>query len=103
MKTYKEHSLTRTNKRSLTFNGLLLVDRSSKDHNSTRWVKTSIYETDKGKFVVGLGHITCWQGESDRYTAEVFETLEQVVAFIEENASVLAEDVASELNIVERI
>ena len=102
-KLYTEQKLTRTGKRPIAFMGHELFTGSTKDHNTTRWVKVAVFETDKAKFVVGIGYITCWQGESDRFTADVCDTLDAVITHLEENAPVLAEDAASALNIAERI
>jgi hypothetical protein len=102
-KTYTEQKLTRTEKRPIAFMGSELFTGSTKTHDTTRWVKASIYETDKAIFVVGIGRITCWQGESDQFTADVCDTLDDVMTLIEKDAPGLAEDVAAALNIAERV
>lgn len=96
-------TLTRTNKRPLTFIGEQLASESTKTLNSTRWQKCTVYRTESGKIVVGNGNITCWQGESDYYTAEVFADIESAMNYIEEHAAELAPELAKLLNVSETI
>ncbi len=103
MITMKETKLTRTGKRPLVFNGIELAAATTRDHNSTRWSKCEVHKTEKGKYVLGYAAMTCWQGESDRYSANVFDTPEDVVAELEENCPALAEDIAKALNVAERV
>jgi len=95
--------LTRTGRRPLAFNGQKIASATTWDHNATRWTKVQIFETDTGKVVVGIGFVTCWQGEEDRYTAEVFADRSAAMLHIEEFASTLASGIANELKIAEMI
>lgn len=103
MKEFTETKLTRTGKRPLAFNGSELHADTTATHNSTRWIKIGVYETDSGKTVVGIGNMTCWQGEHDSYMAEVFNTRKTAMEFIEEFAPQLASDAAQAMNVEERI
>lgn len=98
-----QQTLTRTNKRPLAFLGEEIASDSTRGLNSTRWQKCTVYRTNKGKIVVGIGNLTCWQGESDHYTAEVFTELDSALTHIEENVPSLAPEIASKLNVSETI
>lgn len=100
---YEEIKLTRDGKRPLAFRGVKIAEDTTRDHNSTRWTKVHVYETDKGKVVVGIGYLSCWDGESARYTAEAFSSKEEAVSHIEEHAEPLAGDIADQLDVAERI
>lgn len=95
--------LTRTGKRPIEFVGNELFCASTKDHNSTRWAKCVIYETDTGKIVVGIGDITCWQGEVSRLTAEVFADRSEAISYVEENCAALAPAAAKALDVSETV
>ena len=98
-----EIKLNRTGQRPVVFIGKQLASASSKDHNSTRWVKVEVFENQKGSLIVGVGHLTCWQGESDHYTVNTFKTKDQVMDWVEEVASPVAEAIAEQLGAVEVI
>lgn len=106
MKTENEMTeikLTRTGLRPLVFNGNLLSEHTTRDHNSTRWTNVRVFETKTGKIVVGIAYMTCWQGETDRLTADVFTTRADALSRVEENVSELASDVATDLNVAEKV
>lgn len=98
-----EIKLNRTYKRPLAFIGKEIASASSRDHNSTRWVEASVFETDNGKIVVGIVHITCWEEEHDHYTANVFANKEMAMTHIEEEESSIAEEIANDLGVVEQL
>jgi hypothetical protein len=99
----QEQKLTRTDKRPLVFTGEEIAADNTKTLNSTRWSKVTVYRTEKGKFVVGLGRITCWQGERDHYSAEVVLSIEEACSYIEEHCPSLAPAIAEKLGVSERI
>ena len=99
----KEQKLNRSGKRPLAFIGKEIAEESSRDHNSTRWVKATVFETDKGKVIVGIVHATCWQGEHDRFTAEVFTSRERAMDHIEDEAPAIAEEISSKLGVSEMV
>ena len=100
---FEDYHLHREGQRALYFKGKTLVVKDTRDHNSTRWTKCAVYETDKGAFVVGLAHMTKWEGETDSYQAEVLKTLDEVVTFVEEWVPYLAPTIAAKLNVREEI
>lgn len=96
--------LNRTGQRPVAFIGKQLASANSHNHqNDTRWVKVEVFENSKGSLIVGVGHLTCWQGESDSYTVNTFKTKDQVMDWVEEVASPVAEDIAGQLGAVEVI
>lgn len=97
MREYTETKLDRTDKRPIAFNGCLLADSTTKDHNSTRWSNVKLYETDKQKVVVGIEDVTCWQGERDFDRVDVFDTIEDAITHIEEHAARCVESIVREL------
>jgi len=96
-------TLRRDGKRPLQFQGESIANDSTKTLNSTRWTKADVFKTKGGKYVVGIGHITCWEGESEHYSAESFETLEQVADYLEEQVPDLAPDITKALNVAETV
>jgi hypothetical protein len=95
-----EIKLNRTGKRPLVFSGRSLASSTSKDRNSTRWVKAAVFANTKGSLIVGIGRLTCWQGESDHYSADTFSTTEQALVWLRKFASEVAEDIAEQLDAV---
>lgn len=71
-------TLERTGQRPLVFTGELIKTESTRRHNSSRWTDMSIYRTAGGKYVASMYHATCWQGEHDTCTAQVFATIEDM-------------------------
>ena len=75
---------------NLKFNGVLVASVASSDNNASgssysgsvgRWTVLSLYKTHGGKFICSkIGRTRC-AGERDRFSAEVCDTKEQVVAF----------------------
>lgn len=99
----EQTKLKRSGQRPLAFIGEQLLATDDKTLNSTRWTKVSVYTTKAGRFVVGVAHITCWQGESDSYKAAAFDSLDETVSYIEEHAPNLAGYAANALGVSEHI
>ena len=99
----KQTTLTRSVKRPLVFIGALTASATTKEHDSTRWVNVEVYETEAGMWIVGIARITCWQGERDSFSAEVFTAPEKVVDYIEEEVASVAPEIAEKLNILEEV
>lgn len=76
---------------NLRFSGTVLGKATTKKTNSTRWVSLTLYRTARGKYVASRVHVTCWQGESDRFEATVCQTVDDVIGFFGHS------DVAKEL------
>ena len=98
---YQKVKLHRTGNRPLAFHGRMIASASSEGLDSTRWTKVQVYETDNDRIVVSIGHITRWEGETDRFYAEIFGTREDAVSHIHGHAIVLADEIADELRITE--
>lgn len=81
--------LKRDNDRNLVFTGELIGSASSSPNNAHsnysretgRWTELNLYKTAGGKFVCHSIGRTQWQGEHDRYSAQVCETESEVVDF----------------------
>lgn len=103
--------LKRTDKRPLAFTGELLFEEStSPDRASSRysgitgrWSELRVYRTDKGQYVVHLIRYTAWEGERDIYEAEVLDTPEAVVSWVERNSPRWAGEVAEALGVAEEV
>lgn len=79
----------RDGERDLKFTGELIAsakstpERQSSNYSGStgRWCTLKLYRTAKGKYVCAqIGH-TQWQGETDRYSGAVCESVDQVVEF----------------------
>lgn len=46
-----------------------------------RWFELTLYQTVGGKYICQKEDVACWQGERNRYSAEVVETLGEVKEF----------------------
>ena len=98
---YQKVKLRRTGNRPVAFHGRMIASASSEGLDSTRWTKVQVYETDNDRIVVSIGYITRWEGETDRFYAEIFGTREDAVSHIHGHAIVLADEIADELGITE--
>jgi len=96
-KCMEEITLSRTDKRSLTFIGEVAASATSWGPKKTRWTKAVVYYTDQHKYVLGLARITQWVGEDSVYTATPFETKDEVMEYLETYASEVAEEIAKRL------
>jgi hypothetical protein len=77
METY---TLDIDNEPNLRFNGELLASIAS-DNEAGRWTELELYRTQAGKFVCHQVGRTQWDGEVDRYTGKVCDTLQEVKDF----------------------
>lgn len=75
---------------NIRFTGELVASASSSDNQAMgssysgetgRWTELALYKTASGKYVCHEVGRTRWQGEHDRYSGEVCETLDQVIEF----------------------
>jgi len=94
-------TLNRTQKRQLSFLGEEIAHLNTKRFDDTRWTKCSVYKLINGEFAVGIAEVTQWQGERDRFTAETFKSLEELITFLEENFPRVAEEIAFKLDVKE--
>lgn len=78
------------NKPNIRFNGELIAYASSSDNNASgssysgstgRWTELALYKTAGGKFICHQIGRTRWEGERDRYSAEVCDDEAGVVAY----------------------
>lgn len=100
--------LIRDGNRALTFQGKLLADVSNHSYEGptqNRWTDVKVYETAKGKIVVGINHVSQWQGENGSYSAEVFASLNEAASYIEkaELPADLVSELMNDLDITEEI
>lgn len=80
--TAESFRLARTGNRPLVFDGSLISEATSKDHDSSRWHELALYRSGAGKWVVLVAFCTRWQGELDHHEAEIFETPELAAAWL---------------------
>ena len=77
------------NEPSLRFTGELLGSAASSNNNASsrysgqtgRWTELALYKTQGGKYICHQIGLTQWEGERDRFTGKVCETLEEVKEF----------------------
>lgn len=78
------------NEPNIRFTGELLAGVASSDDRAYgssysgqtgRWTELALYQTKGGKYVCHQVGRTRWQGERDRFSGQVCETLEEVKAF----------------------
>lgn len=94
-------TIERDNDRDLTFVGEELAQVSSADpygNNGGRWTVLKLFKTRGGKYVCQSIGRTQWQGERDRYAAEVCDTEAQVIAFFGQGR--LAKEIYADVGIV---
>lgn len=87
MKTF---TLEIDNAPSVRFTGEMVASAASSDNQAMgssysgqagRWTEIALYKTKAGKFVCHQVGRTCWQGERDRFSGKICETLEEVKEF----------------------
>jgi hypothetical protein len=67
--------------RRYKFRGLRIGDADTqwiRGREQSRWTETSLYVTDKGKYVVSVTNITLWQGETNSYRYSIHDSLDDV-------------------------
>jgi hypothetical protein len=87
----EEYTLIVDNEPDIRFTGQLLaavsssaeraMGSSSYSGETGRWTSLSLYKTHGGKYVCHSIGRTQWQGERDRFSGKVCETLEEVKEF----------------------
>ena len=80
---YEKIVVKRDGGRDLSFSGMCIASSSDRENNSTRWTDCSIYKTAKGNYIYGEERLTMWTGEHDVFSAEKFESLEKLFAWLE--------------------
>ena len=82
----KSYTIENDGAPNIKISGECLAFASSKDpyggHNG-RWTELRLYRTAGGKFVCQSAGLTQWQGEVNRYAAQVCETEKEVIEFFE--------------------
>ena len=93
-------TLENDNAPDVKFNGEQLAFASSADpygsHNG-RWTELRLYKTAGGKFVCQSAGLTQWQGEKNRYSAQVCDKESDVIAFFKHTR--LAKEIYAEAGI----
>lgn len=101
--------LARSGQRALEFVGELLAEFATSPNQASprwsgavgRWEEVRVYQTQGGKYVVWVADYTQWQGERDHYEAHIFDSLEEVMEYLEEEEPWAAEPIAEELELSE--
>lgn len=87
---WAEHVVRADNAPDLKFHGKLISWARSSDNQAMgssysgsvgRWTELNLYQTKGGKYVCQCIGYTRWQGERDRYSAKVCDTVEEVREF----------------------
>ena len=86
----KEFEIVRDKEQNIKFRGELIASCSSSDNNAAgsnysgstgRWTELRLYKTAGGKYICSSIGRTRWQGERDRFSGCVCETIDDVIAF----------------------
>jgi hypothetical protein len=78
----KEFIVERDNNTDLIFTGKILAYETSKEnYQHGRWFDLTLYQAVNGKYICQKEEISTWNGERNRYIAEVCETIECVKEF----------------------
>jgi hypothetical protein len=83
--TMTEFTLIRTGKTPLAFSGKLMGEADSSERQGplqNRWHEVRVYQTAGGRWVGEVVFRTRWQGEHDRYTAEVANTPAELIQLL---------------------
>lgn len=89
--TGKQFELKRSNGLDVRFVGSKIGEAESSTNNASSsysgsigiWTEYRLYRTDSGKLVLGTLHGTQWQGSSDEYKVDVFESEADLIAHLE--------------------
>lgn len=73
----------------LQFTGELIAEVKSSSNNASgsysgavgRWTELALYKTAGGKYICHSIGRTQWQGEHDRYSGKICETVDEVIKF----------------------
>lgn len=98
---FEPHTFERDGMRPLKAECRELAKETTRTLNSSRWQTVKVYRTKAGTLILVLQDITCWQGESDSYKAEVLESEEAIVKHLEDNEHPLAAEIAKALGVSE--
>lgn len=90
-KKFEKVTLPRTAQRPLTFEGRELATGESHTNNAHpdysgqvgKATRATVYQTRGGNLVLEVVHWTVWQGETDEYTAHVYDTSEALLSDLE--------------------
>lgn len=106
-----KYTIDRTDERKLQFDGQLLAAVESSHNNASasysgatgRWQELRLYRTAAGRYVCEQVDRTLWQGEHDRTTVRVVDTVDDVAVFF--GAGWLAKDLyeAAGIEVVETV
>jgi len=81
-KEMKKIRLQRDDKKDLVFEGVELAESSNRRFEGpgqNRYTTLTLYKTKGGKYVLLDEYRTHWQGEDDRITAEVYDTVDDLL------------------------
>ena len=97
----EKYRVERDGQTDLQFTGVCLADASNRAVDgpaSNRWTEIRIYRTEAGRYVTSVVGVSCWQGETNRYTADVCDNAADVVIALEQDGwlSGVAKDVLAQ-------
>lgn len=86
----EEIIIRRDNDRDIKFIGERIAKAASSDDkafgssysgSTGRWTELNLYQTQSGRYICQTIGCTRWQGEHDRYSARICDTLDEVIAY----------------------
>lgn len=75
--------LKRTGKKTMRFAGDMLAEHTGYSRASAHWYEICVFSRVVGGFAATIRHFTKAEGMRDRFTAERFDTLDDVMTFLE--------------------
>jgi hypothetical protein len=86
--TTESFRLMRTGNRPLSFQGKRIAEATSEDHEASRWHEIELYRTEGGKWVAVVKFLTRWQGEDNRFSAEIFDDADSAIAWFRSHSPI---------------
>ena len=104
----QKYVVKRSGRTPLAFEGEVLAsfatsfDRAHPDYSGRPGEAegVTVYRTKGGKYVVAVAHLTCWQGQHNRYDARVFDSLPGALNYLAFEAGVpewVVDEIADQL------
>lgn len=76
--------LKRTGKKTMRFAGDMLAEHTGYSRAAEHWYEICVFSRVVGGYAAAIRHFTKAADQRDRFTAERFDTLEAVMAFLED-------------------
>jgi hypothetical protein len=84
----EKYTIRRDGLPPIAFTGEPIAAASNHSHqgpNQNRWVNVEIYRTQGGAYVAAVERRTCWQGESDAFSAAARKTAAEVIDWLKKD------------------